>query len=718
MSEKRLTFILLSTALLGAGLGGCGAGVGAEESPVAMTDLRYVGASVCAGCHEDQASSWRDSHHALAMQVPTGASILGAFDDTEFDHNGITSRFFRRGDEYLVETEGRNGKPDVFPVRYTFGVEPLQQYLLELPDGRMQALSASWDSRPAEEGGQNWFHVYGDELIAHNDVLHWTQPSQNWDSMCAYCHSTGLKRSFDTETRKFATTWAEINVACEACHGPGSRHVESPRSGDERSTMARIGLDACAACHSRRSQISDRPLPGDAYLNNFRPMLIQSPLYHVDGQIHDEVYVYGSFLQSRMHQAGVTCGDCHDPHSLQLRAPGSDVCLRCHEADQFAKAGHHLHSVDSPGANCIDCHMPTTTYMQVDARHDHSFRIPRPDLSAKFGTPDACTNCHENRQAAWAVDVLRAAGKLHDDAHWQEKLATILSKNTDAREAILDLSADQNVPAIVRASAIVQARRYDDPLLIEWLATHADSGDPLIRWAIARLLQFAPAPLVAEFGPALVEDSVKAVRIAAANALAPVDPELLPPHMQNILQAALDEYVEAELVANERAEAHTNIGNLWRKRDQLDAAERAFRLAIELNPCFVPAHVNLADLYREQEREADSEGVLKRAIERLPDQPSLHYALGLSLYRQGRADAARAELLLAASSDEAEPRMALAYALIIDAQGEVDAAIDYLESSLDRFKNDPVLLSTLTNLYRRTGRDDVAEALSEKSTGR
>jgi len=747
MNRFRPPLRIILAVFFAVGLPGCGGNGEPDQATGTPSEPTTVGAAVCANCHAAQADLWRGSHHELAMQPASKASIRGAFDGTEFVHNGITSRFFTRDGEYLVETDGQDGLLEEFPVRFAFGVEPLQQYLLELPGGRIQVLGASWDSRPQEEGGQRWFHVYGDEFIDHNDVLHWTRPGQNWDSMCAYCHSTELKKNFDLETKAFESTWAEINVACEACHGPGSRHVEwadsdgqdrkenhsgdkgfvvdfderaavrwilDPENGNSRRNRPRttqVEINTCAACHSRRSQIDSRPQPGDELLDNFRPALIYPPLYHVDGQIRDEVYVYGSFLQSRMYQQGVTCSDCHEPHSLTLRAPGSQVCLQCHAAEKFAATEHHLHPAESAGADCIECHMPPTTYMQVDPRHDHSFRIPRPDLSAAFDTPNACTNCHADKSAEWAANVLKTHDKLPDGDHWQEKLAIILSVQAGARELIAELSADQAVPAIVRASVIVQAPLYGDAVLIEGLASQADNADPLIRWAVARTLQAAPAPVIAEYAPALLEDPVMVVRIAAANALAPVALELLPVHSQNNLQSVLDEYLEAELVNNERAEAHVNIGNLQRKLRRPDRAEHAYQIALDLNPFFVPAYVNLADLYKEQEREATSESLLREAIALLPEQPALHYSLGLSLVRQGRPAEARQELQLAAASADAEPRMALAYALILDAQGETDAAIEYLHGSLDRFGDAPALLATLINFYQRTNQRKAAEPL-------
>ena len=400
----------------------------------------YVGRSVCAGCHQTQAEQWSGSHHDLAMQPADESSVLGDFDDASLTQFGVTSTFYRKNGRFMVRTEGPDGKLHDYELSYTFGVEPLQQYLVEFPGGRLQALSLAWDTRPKEQGGQRWFHLYPDEKINHEDELHWTQASQNWNSMCAECHSTNLRKGYDAASRTFSTTWSEIDVSCEACHGPGSDHVRwarresgwkaleagkgltvllderrgvqwtmNPETGNALRSQARSGdkeIELCARCHSRRSPISDGYVHGEPLLNHYLPRLLDEGMYHADGQIDDEVYVYGSFIQSRMYHAGVSCSDCHEPHSLSLRISGNGVCLQCHQAEKYEQAGHHFHEPDSEGASCAECHMPPKSYMVVDPRHDHSMRIPRPDLSAKLGTPNACNGCHQDRSPEWAAQQL------------------------------------------------------------------------------------------------------------------------------------------------------------------------------------------------------------------------------------------------------------------------------------------------------------------------
>ena len=543
-------------------LSGCGE---PDESPVTPAapeagTLAYVGALACAECHAEQLEQWRGSHHDLAMQLPEPARVLGDFAAAELTRQGVDSRFERRGDDYFVTTDGADGELAEFPVRYVFGVDPLQQYLLELPDGKLQALSLAWDTRPADAGGQQWFHVYGDEVIDHTDVLHWTRSSQNWETMCADCHSTALTKQYDVETDRFDTSFAEINVACEACHGPGSRHLawaqdpdDDPTRGlelllDERADVAWIldpetgnsrrseprrtsrEINSCAACHSRRSRIGESTWTGGEFLGSYQPALIAPPLYHADGQVRDEVYVYGSFLQSRMYEKGVTCSDCHEPHSLKLRAPGQQVCLQCHDGERYAVPAHHLHEADSAGADCVECHMPPTTFMQVDVRHDHSFRIPRAALAVEFGTPVACLNCHADKDAEWAAAVLKKAGLETpvEPVHWTRRLAGAEALPLEARNLWLGLAADALTPNIIRASAMARLDLSSDALAATIVGEQLQSRDPLLRLGAARALQTAAPAARVQFGPTILDDPVLAVRLAGVMVLAPLGAEVIP----------------------------------------------------------------------------------------------------------------------------------------------------------------------------------------------
>jgi predicted CXXCH cytochrome family protein len=400
----------------------------------------YVGASACMQCHRNEFESWTGSHHAMAMQEANSQTVLGDFNGAKFKYHGVESSFFKRDGKFMVRTDGPDGKLADFPIKYTFGVTPLQQYLVEFSGGRYQALGIAWDSRQQSEGGQRWFHLYPHEKVDHSDQLHWTGRYQNWNLECAECHSTHLKKGYDAATDSYKTTFSAINVSCESCHGPASQHIEwSKRAqppytqGDDKGLAVHLQsrwreawkfpasdakfaqrdqpaadalMNTCWACHARRSTLAEGGLPGLPLEDTHRPALLTQPTYYADGQQRDEDYTWGSFRQSKMFQKGVTCLDCHEPHALKLRAEGNALCARCHNAAEFDNSKHHFHKLGSKGAQCIDCHAPKQNYMVIDGRHDHSFRLPRPDLSRLLGSPNACTQCHQNRSPEWAAAAM------------------------------------------------------------------------------------------------------------------------------------------------------------------------------------------------------------------------------------------------------------------------------------------------------------------------
>ena len=366
----------------------------------------YVGNGACANCHSQATADWTDSHHDLAMQEATPNTILGDFDNAQFHYHGLTTTFSRRGDDYFITTDNATGALETFPVKYVFGVEPLQQYLLPLPGGRLQALAIAWDTRPVQAGGQRWYHLYEEEPVRAGNPLHWTGGYFNWNTSCAECHSTDVKKRYNAETDQFDTHYEQIDVGCEACHGPGSTHqqlaqqgaLSAEQTGFEMSLSARgvwqwpegahiarrtetldntVQIDTCGRCHARRSTLGDYH-PGRPLLDTHRLALIDTPLYWPDGQIRDEVYVYGSFIQSKMHQAGVVCTNCHNPHSNELIAKGNAVCGQCHTAAQYDTPSHHRHPAQSAGTACVACHMPSQIYMGVDLSLIHISEPTRP----------------------------------------------------------------------------------------------------------------------------------------------------------------------------------------------------------------------------------------------------------------------------------------------------------------------------------------------------
>lgn len=681
------------------------------------------------------------------MQEASDATVVADFNNVRFENVSLTSVFFRENDKFMVRTDGPDGKLHDYPIKYTFGVYPLQQYLIEFPSGRLQALAIAWDSRPTTEGGQRWFHLHPDEVISADDVLHWTGPNLNWNYMCADCHSTQLKKNYDAKTDSYDTRWAEINVACEACHGPGARHLQWAKEGqsgtdaskglsvnlneragvrwrlDEKTGLphrseantSRAEIEVCARCHSRRSQLSDAFVPGQPFLDAYRPSLLTAGLYHADGQIQDEVYVYGSFLQSRMHRAGVTCSDCHDPHAADLRQPGEQVCYQCHVATQYATRKHHHHPAASTGASCVECHMPATTFMGVDARHDHGFRVPRPDLSVTLGTPNACNNCHRDETPAWAATQLEAwYGKQPIGyQRYASALTAARQQWPNARALLQALAAEDSQPAIARATALAELGGYMDQQSLMQIQQSLQSDDALLRLgALETLASQGPRERVLAF--ALLQDSVRAVRIEAGRLLAGQPTEQLPAEMRADLQAAIDEYIATQTFNAERPEAQLNLGNLYAEMGQTQKAEAAYRRAQRQQPQFVPAYLNIAQLLSGQQREHEAEGFLRAGLKKVPQAAALHHALGLSLIRQKQYDLALGALAKAAQLEPANARFSYVYAVALNSTNKTAKALQVLQRAHQRHPNSADMLFALVTINREAGNSAAALAYARK----
>lgn len=673
------------------------------------------------------------------MQEATDKTVLGDFKHARFDYNGITSTFFTRDGKFFVNTDGPSGKLADFEIKYTFGVTPLQQYLIDFPGGRLQAFAIAWDTRPKDQGGQRWFHLYPEQNLKAGDPLHWASIDQNWNYQCADCHSTNLKKNFDAASNTFNTQWSEINVGCEACHGPASNHLAWAKqpAGSEQFSAADKGLakvlderqgvswlselptgnatrsaprttnkeiETCATCHSRRGQTSDTFVHGQRLADNYRPALLDDGLYWPDGQQRDEVFNHGSFLQSKMFAKGVTCSDCHEPHSLKLRAEGNGVCAQCHQPAKYDTAKHSFHPQGSAGAQCVSCHMPTTTYMQVDPRNDHSLRIPRPDLSVTLGTPNACNSCHSDKKPQWAAAKIQQwyPQPNHGLQHYAEAFAAANLGLAGADAGLLSVIRDLTQPAIARASALARLSASRDQQTFSSLVDGLYDDNEMVRQAAVESIARIAPNMSSQALPPLLSDPIRGVRMAAARALAGSHESRLKPEQRAAFNKALDEYVAAQLFTADRPESLTNLGALYAERGDASQAEAYFRQALTLDP-FTPAVVNLANLYQTQGQEPGAERVLREGLARAPQEPTLHHTLGLALARQQRLTEAVDELAQASQLAPEHLRYRYVYAVALNSTAQAPAAIKVLEAAHKDFPQDQEVLLGLVTFNRDLG---------------
>jgi tetratricopeptide (TPR) repeat protein len=698
----------------------------------------FVGRDSCKECHKREYELWQNSHHDLAMQEANEETVLGNFENRTYKKYGIKSSFFKRNGKFFVNTEGEDGKFRDFEIKYTFGVTPLQQYLVEFPGGSLQVLPLCWDTRSEEEGGQRWFHIYADERIPPNDVLFWTRANQNWNYMCAECHSTNIKINYNRNKNTYSTTWSEIDVSCEACHGPGSDHLEwaklekngestegiyqkglviqlkDPNMGGwvfdirtgnaQRSTPLKSHkeIELCARCHARRDPITSDYIYGQPLISTHRLQLLEEGMYFPDGQIQDEVYVYGSFLQSKMYHKGVTCSDCHDPHSMKIYATGNELCYRCHLQEKFADRSHHFHNPDSTGALCVECHMPERTYMVIDPRRDHSIRIPRPDLSIELGTPNACIKCHSYKTNQWAADSVAAwyGADFSKREHYGDILFKVRNGYPHAEKLLISLITDTAQPNIIRATALLLLRNYLSKNSIQIVANLTYDSEPLIRYASVRALEAIEPEVRFKLAKHLLNDPVLLVKIEAGRILAPIPEQLLVGEDKIALEIATSKYLSSLLEFGDRPTFRVTLGNYYLQVGDYEKAEQEYLHAIKIEPSFVYAYVNLADLYRLQGRETEGERVLLQALERAPNMAEINYSLGLLLARQKRISESLKFLEKAANLNPDDSHLSYTYGIALNSTGEVEKAIGVLEDAYNRHPYNRDLLVSLVTINR------------------
>ena len=617
------------------------------DTSLAPSSHTFVGDQTCQSCHAAEWEQWKGSHHDYAIGEADDEHVRGNFDDAVFSDGQDSYRFYREGDEYMVDIIGSDDETESHRIDYTFGWEPLQQYLIDIGQGKVQALHIAWDTQKS-----TWYSLQPDQDYADDDWMHWTGGAMNWNTMCADCHSTNLRQNYIAEADSFNTSWDVIDVSCEACHGPGGDHVEfvSSPEGDEASsdriredlnltrTTSQIDeINTCAPCHSLRQKLTDDYIQGDPYLDHYDPSLPRPETHFADGQILEEVYVFGSFLQSKMYTEGVTCSDCHDPHSQQLRLPliNNQLCMSCHEPE-YNTADHHFHESNTESSQCINCHMTGRTYMGNDYRRDHSFRVPRPDQSKQFGTPNACNDCHGNRSSGWAADAVEQWYGPDRPNHFSDKLLKADAEQRSGDIGLRELIEDTSQPEIIRATAVWYTGRYPGNDAVDILRDAIESDSPMVRTTAAKALEsFLPDSRLSLLEK-LLSDSVRSVRLAAAQQLAEFAIHDVAENNRDHFENAMQEYRTYLNVNQYFPQGQMNRGQFFEKQGQTEQAIAAYRDALKRDSYFNPARINLAYLYNGIGDNDRAEDLLRTVIEQEPRFGEAYYSLALLLAEESR----------------------------------------------------------------------------------
>jgi tetratricopeptide (TPR) repeat protein len=694
------------------------------------TGAQYVGRKTCAACHKKEDDLWLGSHHDMAMDSATKKTVLGNFNNCQFKHNGLTHRMFRKNGKFYINTQGPTGKFGDFEIAYTFGYTPLQQYLVPFDGGRLQCLPIAWDT-----DRKKWFHlgdtVYQGQQIKTDNWLYWTNQAQNWNGMCADCHSTNLKKNYDPETKTFATTWSEIDVSCEACHGPASEHLkwanlpEGSRPLDvntglivrTRDLDSKELLNVCARCHSRRSIMGDYENDNSDLLNYMAPQLITQPMYHADGQILDEDYEYASFTQSKMFEKAVKCSDCHDVHSVKTLKDDNQLCLKCHRPDIYNTPSHHFHKMEKEGdasrlinrgkpeykegtgAQCVNCHMVGRFYMGNDYRRDHSFRIPRPDLTLSLGSPNACNDCHRDKPASWSQTYIEKWYGTRKRPHYGEAFAAAQKGDESAIQTLILYAGNELFPLMVRATAVQLLGNFNTAE--SNLAVEKALSDPasLVRYTAITAYRPTNAATYEKLMMPLLNDPVKGIRSEAGIKLSEVPDNLLSEASKKARLAALAEYRNINLYTADFPGGRYNLGIMYANAGNLDMAVTSYKEALKTDGLFAMAKVNLAMVYNQQGKNDEAEQLFREVLHENPEIKEINNSLALLLAEMGKNEESRKYFIKAAELMPEQPRILYNLALLENSMGNFSVAEKHLLTALNKEPDNFDFLYALCTFY-------------------
>ncbi|HEX5668198.1 MAG TPA: tetratricopeptide repeat protein [Chitinophagaceae bacterium] len=679
---------------------------GIKKDLAAQEPNDFVGDQKCQGCHAKEFDLWQQSDHFRAMMPANDTTVLGDFNDVSHTADGVSSRFFRKNGKFYINTEGPDGLNHDYEVLYTFGFKPLQQYLVAFPGGRMQVPRVSWDVNK-----KKWFNQYAGQKMHHNDWLHWTGGGQNWNTMCASCHSTNLQKNYMADADSFHTTFSVLTVSCESCHGPGKTHISFVESDDYKkggkvkySYLLPIDspnvaqVNNCAPCHARKSDLHAVPVNSTEIMDNMIPEIPSTEFFHADGQVNDEDYIYTSFLQSKMFHRSVKCSNCHDPHSGKLVLPATLVCMQCHEK-KYESFEHTRHEAKLSQVNCVSCHMPGKFYMGNDFRHDHSFRVPRPDLSVKYGTPNACNMCHTDKKAQWASDAVVKWFGPERKYHFADDLIPGSRMDGSSEAHLQRLLADTSVPDIVKATAAEYMRNIPTMTALKSLLAALGHKDAQVRYRALRSLPSFPFEQWKDAAAPMFDDKVKAVRIAAADLFLQLPAEQIPVDYRNSFSNAKQELQQYLMYQADFSVGNVMIGDFYYRLNDLAGAEKYYQRALKKDSVMNYVRFNLSSLYNAQGRNNEALKVLQDAKSTDPANPRVYYNLALLNVEMKDLKSAMENFARSISLGNEDPRVYYNYGILNQQTGNFPQAEKIFQKGISLAPGDPSLNYALAYLY-------------------
>lgn len=656
----------------------------------------------CIECHREEYDDWLHSQHARA-QRPITQEDRDAFIAPQFPREQTTVPQLAAGQPgFRDKTTG-----EFFPAVASIAIEPLRQYLLPLAGGRFQIAPLAFDPHR-----KDWFDANNPPRRPH-DWSYWSNRGANWNSMCAYCHMTGLEKNYDIATDSYSTTWTTQGISCTQCHGDMTAHLADPENPAKISKLpADLALDNCASCHARREELTGTFGPGERFHDHYRVALPDQPnIYYADGQILDEDFEYGSMLLNRMGHKGITCLDCHNPHSGKLKLPveNNALCMSCHappgqnNATPIDPAAHTFHQAGTPGSLCIDCHMAPTTYMVRDPRRDHGFVSPDPQLTIEAGIPNNCNRCHSDQSPEWARDwVDRWYGAEKMESRPARRRARVILRAQKGGPGfdpeLLALARSEEIPAW-RATLVLLLAPWNQhpdvaPALREWLA----DPSPLVRSAAIRAMGSFEAPL--DLPPEILNDPAGLVRIDA--------------NWQHMLRGQAPPH-EDEVVAYLANQSDQPAGamkqtQLAMAREDIPSAVDWVRKAADWDRGSSAAQEMMALVLYAAGKPDEARPAFERALELEPANAQAAFNLALLLGEAGDLPGAIAAFEKAVAADEGYGRAWYNLGLARSQNGDLPKALEALDRAAKTSPGSADPDYAAATIYLRQGRADEARA--------
>jgi Flp pilus assembly protein TadD len=672
------------------------------------------------------------SHHARAERPPNPLWENAAFVPARtFKHGTQQTSLRKTNDQYEVTTAGLHGSNEVFHVERVLAENPLRQMLSPFPGGRLQVTEAAWDPRSNE-----WFNVYGEEDRKPGEWGQWLGRGMNWNSMCAACHNTRVRKNYDEATDSYHTTMVENGVGCESCHGPMRSHNDWQHANKDKGlkdpTLRKINreemFNTCAGCHSRRAEITGDPKPGDNYFDHHLITITDdSNIFYPDGQIWDEDYEVTALMGSRMFHKGVRCVDCHDVHTMKTRLPGNFLCLSCHgpgatnaPAINPVLHSHHLAfgydtngvltnanlttykpaTIKETGGECVNCHMPQTPYMQRHWRHDHGFTIPDPLLTQQFGIPNACNRCHTSETTEWS---LKQVEKWYGDKMnrpYRQRAQTVARARAGeeaAREPLLKMLETDPIAYWQAVAATLLQRWSSDPSVIAALLRQSQHTNALVRQTVTQTLGSsgqASQPEVARALKSKLEDTSRNVRVEAARQSGGT---------LDLASMAGADYQRFLAHVADQPIGQLQGGVFQLQRGDTTNALLSFERAVAWDPFSGGIRHEYAVLLSQLGRTPEAVRQMEAAVRLQPGEAEFHYKLALALNEAGQSGRVLGELEAAVSCDPHHARAWYNLGLVRSGRGDDSGALAALSRAETAEPTDPRIPYARATVLARLG---------------